>query len=101
IALGHGACDAREKRCQRNSTNRSARGRGSDAESVIARARALDERVLLLSARNGDAQSAPASDPARGSKLEKTTRGSSAGKDRQPGAGKTAQTRSASGGIAG
>ena len=47
-------------------------GDGPVLSEHVARTGEVDERLLLLPDRNGDAQSAAASDPARGSRLEET-----------------------------
>ena len=57
----------------------------------------VDRHLLLLPDRNSDAQRAPASDPARGSRLEKTIVRATSAQHRRSRIRKTAKTRAAAG----
>src|SRR5262249_37627578 len=71
--------------------------RCADFERVIDRIGAVDRHLLLLPDRNGDAQRAAASDPTRGSRLEKTIVCPTRPEPRRSRIRKIAKTRAAAG----
>src|SRR4029077_1389484 len=89
--------DSRAERSQRHPANRSHRGGCASLERAVARTGAVDRHLLLLPNRNGDAQYAAASDPARGSRLEETVVRATWTQHRPGRNRKTAKTRAAAG----
>ena len=65
VGVGSRVRPPRAKRCKRSPAYRSSGGRSAYRERANARVGAVDQRLLLLPDRNGDAQSAAASNPAR------------------------------------